>query len=151
MRPGDSGWGDAHASCDEHDTRGGLVFSCRNMFSMMANRCVWTLGTNACQERTPRHWPQTTAASGTIDEPHAVSATSRPAKLPDVSYPAGSLVRKVSTIGDVRWRRFRILAGHGLIGQYVRIVDSERDIELFFGDKSIRKVPFDSWRRGTLL
>jgi transposase InsO family protein len=41
----------------------------------------------------------------------------RPAELPAVEYPAGSEVRKVSTVGDVRWQGYRLLAGRGIIGK----------------------------------
>jgi transposase-like protein len=41
----------------------------------------------------------------------------RPAELPAVEYPAGAVVRKVSTVGDVRWRGYRLLAGRGIVGE----------------------------------
>lgn len=62
----------------------------------------------------------------------------RPAQIPEVEYPPGSILRKVSTVGDVRWRKHRILAGRGLVGQYVRIEEREHDLVLFYAWKPIR-------------
>jgi transposase InsO family protein len=62
----------------------------------------------------------------------------RPACLPEVEYPAGALVRKVCSSGDVRWRGYRILAGRGLVGQYVRIEERAGEVALFYSWKQIR-------------
>ena len=40
-------------------------------------------------------------------------------------YPPGAVLRKVSTIDDIHWKNYRVKAGHGLAGQYVRV--EERD------------------------
>jgi hypothetical protein len=79
------------------------------------------------------------------------SSKKRPSKLPDVSYPAGSLLRKISTVGDVRWRGYRILGGRGLVGQLVRVAESDQNVEIFFGEKSIRKIPLESLARDRML
>src|SRR5262249_45991116 len=44
----------------------------------------------------------------------------RPDRVPEMTYPAGSEVRRVGQVGDVRWRCYRILAGRGLAGEPVR-------------------------------
>jgi len=54
----------------------------------------------------------------------------RPAAMPEVEYASGSILRKVSTAGDVRWRKYRILAGRGLVGQWVRIEDRGHEVAL---------------------
>jgi len=69
----------------------------------------------------------------------------RPDTLPPVEYPADSIVRKVAPAGDIRYRGARILAGHGLIGQYVRVEERDGAIVLYYGWKQIRLV-----RRGKL-
>jgi transposase InsO family protein len=79
------------------------------------------------------------------------SSRKRPATLPQVTYPEGAVVRKISPAGDLRWNRYRILAGFGLSGQFVRVAESDHDLELFFGPKLIRKVPLKSLQYGTLL
>jgi transposase InsO family protein len=65
----------------------------------------------------------------------------RPAQLPDVTYPAGSILRKVSTSGDVRYQGYRILCGRGITGQLVRIEEHDHQIVVFYCHKSIRCLP----------
>lgn len=79
------------------------------------------------------------------------SSKKRPAKLPEVSYPAGSLLRKVCTAGDISWNGYRILGGQGLAGQLVRVALSEHDLQIFFGDRIIRKIPFESFTHDKVL
>ena len=69
------------------------------------------------------------------------SPRKRPASLPLVEYSSGSIVRKVSTSGDVRWKYFRILAGRGLVGQFVRIEERDHEVALFYSWKEIRAIP----------
>jgi transposase InsO family protein len=75
----------------------------------------------------------------------------RPAALPAVEYPAGSEVRKVSTVGDVRWRGYRLLAGRGIVGEYVRIEDHGFEVALFYATHRIRCVATESLRPGIML
>lgn len=65
----------------------------------------------------------------------------RPTQLPPVEYPTEGLIRKVSTSGDVRWNRHRILAGRGLVGEFVRIEERESEIALFYAWKEYRVIP----------
>jgi transposase InsO family protein len=62
----------------------------------------------------------------------------RPARLPDVTYPAGAVLRKVSTSGDARYQGYRILCGRGISGQLVRIEEREHEIAVFYCQKQIR-------------
>jgi Integrase core domain len=70
----------------------------------------------------------------------APSSRTRPSSLPEVTYPTGALLRKVSTSGDVRWRGYRILAGRGIVGQLVRIEESDSNIDLYYHWKRIRSI-----------
>lgn len=65
----------------------------------------------------------------------------RPPVLPEVEYPPGAVLRKVASVGEVRWRGAKLLAGHGLVGEYVRIDDDGRTITLWYGDYRIRQIP----------
>jgi transposase InsO family protein len=75
----------------------------------------------------------------------------RPTELPAVEYPAGSVVRKVSTVGDVRWRGYRLLAGRGIVGESVRIEDHGSEIAVFYATHRIRCVATESLRPGVML
>ncbi len=54
---------------------------------------------------------------------------------------AGGTLRKVAASSDVRWRNYRILAGRGLVGEFVRIDEREHEIALFYSWKRIRCLP----------
>ncbi len=79
------------------------------------------------------------------------SSRSRPHTLPAVEYPEGSIVRKVSTVGDVRYRSYRLLAGRGLIGQYVRVDERDDAIVLFYSWKQIRLIPRGKLQKDKML
>jgi transposase InsO family protein len=79
------------------------------------------------------------------------SARRRPAQLPAVEYPAGSVLRKVSTVGDVRWRRYRILAGRGLVGEYVRVEEGTNEVALYYATTEIRRLRLSGPPRGPML
>ncbi len=76
------------------------------------------------------------------DEPPASrwmpSPRSRPSQLPEVSYPDGSVLRKVSQVGDAYYLNRRILVGRCLGGQYVRIDDRGNEIAIYYCWKLIR-------------
>lgn len=65
----------------------------------------------------------------------------RPPVLPPVEYPAGSTLRRVASSGEVRWGGAKLLAGHGLVGEYVRVEDDGRTITLWYGGYRIRQIP----------
>jgi transposase InsO family protein len=65
----------------------------------------------------------------------------RPRRLPEIEYPAGSVLRKVSDCGIVRWKRARILAGNGLAYETVRVNETANAVELYLGQTLARSVP----------
>jgi transposase InsO family protein len=75
----------------------------------------------------------------------------RPDVLPEITYPAGSTLRKVSTSGDVRWNRYRVLAGRGLVGEPVRIEETDRELRLYYGHVQIRAIDTDLLIEGPML
>jgi transposase InsO family protein len=81
----------------------------------------------------------------------APSPRPRPDSLPPVEYPAGSLVRKVSTSGDIRWNSLRILAGRGLVGELVRLEPRDHELALFYCSRQIRTIPNNQLKPGPML
>ncbi|HUR53209.1 MAG TPA: IS481 family transposase [Gemmataceae bacterium] len=79
------------------------------------------------------------------------SPRSRPATLPAVEYPSGVVLRKVAATGDIRWHSARILAGQGLVGEYVRVEEADGCVTLWYGTHRIRQVPLDRLRDKGLL
>lgn len=67
----------------------------------------------------------------------------RPETVPPVSYPEGTMVRKVSQVGDVRYHRARISIARSLIGQRVRIEEREHDIAIYFSWKQLRVIHYE--------
>jgi transposase InsO family protein len=67
----------------------------------------------------------------------------RPAALPAVEYPPGIVLRKVAGTGGIRWRRAQILAGNGLVGEFVRVEEVNGSVTLWYGTHRIRQVPVD--------
>jgi transposase InsO family protein len=67
----------------------------------------------------------------------------RPAVLPEVQYPAGSVLRRVGEVGDVRWRKYRILLGRGISGELVRVEEREGaegggEVAVYYAHKQVR-------------
>jgi Integrase core domain/Homeodomain-like domain len=62
----------------------------------------------------------------------------RPARLPAVSYPAGSVTRKVDKGGDISWSGYRILVGAGLTGEVVRVEERAAEVAVFYCWKQVR-------------
>lgn len=79
------------------------------------------------------------------------SARPRPARLPEVVYPTGSVLRKVSAGGDFCWKGYRILAGAGLVGQWVRLEDRGSELAVFYDWKQIRSLAPTEMHRQNLL
>jgi transposase InsO family protein len=65
----------------------------------------------------------------------------RPAALPTVEYPPGCVLRKVASAGEVRGRGAKLLAGHGLVGEHVRIDDDGQAVTLWYGNYRLRQIP----------
>lgn len=75
----------------------------------------------------------------------------RPSKIPEPRYPAGSVLRKVSTVGDVRWRCKRIMAGRGLVGRAVRVQETDTTVDLYFAHLKIRSIALDDFHGSAML
>lgn len=67
----------------------------------------------------------------------------RPDMLPEIAYEKDATLRIVSTVGDIRWRRYRVLAGRGLVGQRVRVEETEHELRLHYGPVLIRALRLD--------
>lgn len=74
----------------------------------------------------------------------------RPITIPEIEYPTGSILRKVSSGGDISWRGCRILAGCGLVGQWVRIEENDQEIALYYAWKQIRLLAKDQLKSDTM-
>lgn len=64
----------------------------------------------------------------------------RPDELPQISYPADAILRRVSYSGDFRYRNARILVGRALAREWVRIEVADQDIAVYYGWKRIRVI-----------
>ena len=67
----------------------------------------------------------------------------RPQQLPEVHYPPGSVLRRVGSNGLFEYRRRRILAGQGLVGEQVRVEESDGGLVVFYAAKEIRRIALD--------
>jgi len=72
-----------------------------------------------------------------------LSLRPRPAALPVIEYAPGAVLRKVAGTGGIRWRRAQILAGHGLVGDFVRVEERDGSVTLWYGSHRIRQIPVD--------
>lgn len=79
------------------------------------------------------------------------SARVRPKALPVVEYPAGSTVRRASSGGVIRWRGAKLLAGNGVVGEWVRVEETGDSVELWYGPYRIRQIPLDQLTNPGLL
>jgi transposase InsO family protein len=75
----------------------------------------------------------------------------RPDRVPEMTYPAGSEVRRVGQVGDVRWRRFRIMAGRGLAGEPVRVEERSGQVEVYYGAHRVRCLSTAGLKHDTML
>jgi transposase InsO family protein len=75
----------------------------------------------------------------------------RPDRLPEIEYPAGSVLRKVDSTGRIGWKTYRILAGAGLTGEYVRVEERDHDIAVFYAWKQIRLLAKTQLHRDNVL
>jgi transposase InsO family protein len=65
----------------------------------------------------------------------------RPPGLPPIEYAHDATLRKVSQVGDVRYRQARIIVGRCLARQFVEIQQTEQDARVYYGWKLIRVIP----------
>jgi transposase InsO family protein len=79
------------------------------------------------------------------------SSRPRPAVLPVIEYPPGAVLRKVAGTGGIRWRRALILAGRGLVGEWVRVEEADGSVALWYGSHRIRQIPLDQLQNKGLL
>lgn len=75
----------------------------------------------------------------------------RPDRLPEIEYPSGAMLRKVSTSGDIRWKVLRIMAGRGIVGQYVAVEDRDHELLIKYGDHLVRRLHKDQLVPGKML
>ena len=75
----------------------------------------------------------------------------RPPKLPEVVYPSGSTLRRVSSNGFIRWYYYRIQTGLGLARQWVRVEDRGHEVAVFYAWKEIRTIATEALREDILL
>jgi transposase InsO family protein len=67
----------------------------------------------------------------------------RPPHLPEVSYPPGTITRRVSQVGDFHYRNARIVVGRSLARQQVRIEERQADIGVYYCWKLVRVIAND--------
>jgi transposase InsO family protein len=79
------------------------------------------------------------------------SSRPRPATLPEVTYPAGAVLRKASVDGAVSWKGYRILVGRGIVGQLVRVEERDTTIALYFADTEVRCLSVGALRKDCML
>jgi transposase InsO family protein len=75
----------------------------------------------------------------------------RPCSIPEPQYPPGSTLRTVCEVGSVRWNRRRIMAGRGLVGRSVRIVDTDHTTDVYFAHVRIRSIDHRDLTIGSML
>jgi transposase InsO family protein len=75
----------------------------------------------------------------------------RPASLPEVEYPAGSILRRVQPAGCISYRSARLLVGAGVAGQYIRLEEQPPLLQLFYGDYLLRSIPLDQLKAHTTI
>ena len=64
-----------------------------------------------------------------------------PPTVPEVVYPAGATLRRVTCHGDIGWRSARLLIGRGLAGQKVQVEPTDQELILRYAGHEIRRVP----------
>lgn len=75
----------------------------------------------------------------------------RPEQMPPVEYPPDAVIRKVNTSGDVRFNGYRILAGRGLVGEFVRLEERDHQLALYYANHEIRCLSNDQLVKGKML
>jgi transposase InsO family protein len=79
------------------------------------------------------------------------SSRSRPLVLPEVTYPAGSVLRRVNDHGRIRFKNYRILCGQGIDGDLVRIEERNEEIAVYYCSKQIRCISHDQLKKDIIL
>lgn len=71
----------------------------------------------------------------------------RPAALPQVAYPAGAILRTVSSRGDISWQGRRLSVGQALAGQPVRLQETAAQLCVYYAWKQLRAIPLNTLAR----
>lgn len=64
---------------------------------------------------------------------YAPSGWRRPARLPEIDYPPGAVLRRVQKNGWMSWRGYIVSVGEGLYGQQVEVREVDQGIEIYYG------------------
>jgi transposase InsO family protein len=75
---------------------------------------------------------------------YRLSRRKRPDSIPPMIYQAGTLLRRVSQVGDVYYHRKRISVGRALARQQVKLIENSGSLEIYFGPKLLRVIALDS-------
>lgn len=75
----------------------------------------------------------------------------RPAEVPPARYPAGSVLRRVGAVGDVRYRGARVMLGRGLAGEPVRVEERDGSVEFSYCEVRVRCLSAAELSRDTML
>jgi transposase InsO family protein len=75
----------------------------------------------------------------------------RPARLPELEHPPGSVLRTVAGGGDISWKGCRIQIGAGIAGERVRVEERAGEIAIFYAWKEIRCLAHHQLRKDTVL
>jgi transposase InsO family protein len=84
-------------------------------------------------------------------ERYRPSLRRRPTKLPEPEYPAGSAIRKIGAVGDIRWKKYRILVGRGLVGEFVRVEEQAHEIAVYYCKHRVRLIASAQLKLDTFL
>ena len=68
------------------------------------------------------------------------STRPRPVALPEIEYPAGAVLRRVSQVGDIHYRGVRIGLSRSLQRQFVRIEDRDDEVAVYYAWKLLRVI-----------
>lgn len=71
------------------------------------------------------------------------SRRKRPGTIPPIGYESGSLLRRVSQVGDISYHRKRIAVGRALARQEVKLKEETRTLEIYFGPALVRVIELD--------
>lgn len=74
----------------------------------------------------------------------------RPATLPELEYPPGSLTRVIAGGGDISWKGYRIRVGAGLVGERVAVEEEDHDVLIYYGPKQVRRIALVQLKKGTM-
>jgi len=75
---------------------------------------------------------------------YRLSRRQRPDFIPPMIYEPGTLLRRVSQVGDVCYHRKRITVGRALARQQVKLIEQSNTLEIYFGPKLLRVITLDS-------